>query len=443
MPRRLERIVDLLDPELNEIHNMDLEEARRRVLSGDPSAVRAIDGSFALVAVDGITVRLARSMDRPMRYFLAKRQEGPALLVADRIDTLHGALDEAGLAGQFHPSYTRMVPAHYVVDLTLVGCPDPDPTYTRFFTPSRGALPPDLEEIGSRYIGALANEVAKWLRRIESGARGSQPIGVSFSGGIDSGSVFLVVYHTMLRLGLSPSRLKAFVLDLGDGPDVEQARTFLSEVGLSLFLEEIAARPEELDIEDTLRVLEDYKELDVQCAAMGLRLCKGIRSRYPDWRHLADGDGGDENLKDYPIEENPELTIRSVVDNMMLYQEGWGVGRIKHSLTYTGGLSRSYVRTYAPAARHGFAGFSPYTRPDVIEVAEGIPFAALTGYDVPTLYALKGEIVRRGVKAVTGFDMPVFPKRRFQHGAMPVDALRNHLGETERTYRQAFERLYA
>ena len=62
----------------------------------------------------------------------------------------------------------------------------------------------------------------------------------------------------------------------------------------------------------------------------------------------------------------------------MLYQEGWGVGRIKHSLTYSGGLSRSYVRTYAPARRYGFDGFSPYTRPNVIEVAEGIPFAALT-----------------------------------------------------------------
>ena len=112
----------------------------------------------------------------------------------------------------------------------------------------------------------------------------------------------------------------------------------------------------------------------------------------------------------------------------MLYQEGWGVGRIKHSLTYSGGLSRSYVRTYAPARRYGFDGFSPYTQPAVVEVAEGIPFAALTGYDVPTLYALKGEIVARGVKAITGLDMPVFPKRRFQHGAMPADAMRARLG---------------
>ena len=207
--------------------------------------------------------------------------------------------------------------------------------------------------------------------RHRSAGGGEEPIGVSFSGGIDSGSVFLVTYHTMLRLGMAPARLKAFVLDLGDGPDVEQARAFLRAVGLSMFLEEIAGRADDLDVEQTLRVLEDYKSLDVECAAMGLLLCKGIRERYPDWRHLADGDGGDENLKDYPIEENPELTIRSVVDNLMLYQEGWGVGRIKHSLTYSGGLSRSYVRTYAPATQYGFAGFSPYTRPNVIEVAEG------------------------------------------------------------------------
>jgi asparagine synthase (glutamine-hydrolysing) len=438
----IHRVIDLLDPALNRISNMDLEQARRHVQSGDPAAVRAIDGSFAIVAAEDIHVRLARSMDRPVRYFLAKRHEGPALYVADRVDTLHQALERDGLANQFHPSYTRMVPAHHVVELALVGCPDPDPEYTRFFTPERNSLPADLDEIGRCYIGALANEVTKWLTGIDAGSSGAEPIGVAFSGGIDSGAVFLVTYHVMLRLGLSPSRLKAFVLNLGGGPDVDQARAFLSTLGLSLFLEEIDAQPEDLDVCETLRVLEDYKTLDVECAAMGLRLCRGIRERYPAWRHLADGDGGDENLKDYPLEENTELTIRSVVDNLMLYQEGWGVGRIKHSLTYSGGLSRSYVRTYAPAQRHGFEGFSPYTRPDVIEIAEGIPFASLTRYDVPALYALKGAIVGRGVKAITGFDMPVFPKRRFQHGALPAEAMRSRIGQDEGAHRRTFHSLY-
>jgi asparagine synthase (glutamine-hydrolysing) len=157
---------------------------------------------------------------------------------------------------------------------------------------------------------------------------------------------------------------------------------------------------------------------------------------------MLDGDGGDENLKDYPIEENPELTIRSVVNNPMLYQEGWGVGKIKHSLTYSGGLSRSYTRSYAPARHFGFSAFSPYTRPTVIAVAEAIPFIKLTNYSVEKLYALKGEVVARGVRALTGIEMPVFPKRRFQHGAIPREALQARLPWREAEYRKKFLSLY-
>ena len=40
-------------------------------------------------------------------------------------------------------------------------------------------------------------------------------------------------------------------------------------------------------------------------------------------RYLLDGDGGDENLKDYPLEDS-DLTLSSVLRNPLLYQEGWG-----------------------------------------------------------------------------------------------------------------------
>ena len=89
MERYLEQVVDLTDAAANQIYNMDVEEARKRVLSDAPEAVRRIQGSFALVARMGKTVRMARSLDRPMRYFLAKRQDGPSLVVADRIDTIY------------------------------------------------------------------------------------------------------------------------------------------------------------------------------------------------------------------------------------------------------------------------------------------------------------------------------------------------------------------
>lgn len=436
--KAIERVVDLTDPAKNVLFNVTADEARARVAAGDTAGVRRIDGQFALVATAGQAVRMARSIGRPLRYFIAKRAAGPALIASDRIDAIHRHLVAEGLADQFHPSYTRMVPAHHITEVALVGCPDPNPTYRRFFAPERNSLPTDLDVIGKTYVQALHDEVGKWLRC----RAGEGPIGVSFSGGIDSGSVFLVTYHAMLALGMNPSRLKAFTLDVGGGADLLQARRFLDALGLGLFLEPIQVPPTAIDWREAVRIVEDYKPLDIQSAAMALALCRGIRARYPEWKYLIDGDGGDENLKDYPIEENPELTIRSVFNNLMLYQEGWGVDSIKHSLTYSGGLSRGYARTYAPAAACGFDGFSPYTLPNVTQVAEGIPFVALTDWNHERLYQLKGDIVSRGVKAVTGFDMPVFEKRRFQHGAPATSAAAKLFPAQEVAYRRAFHAIY-
>lgn len=437
--RPISRVIDLTDPAANCLFNMTLDEARCAVTRGDLEAVRRIQGSFALLGMDGQTARLARSMDRPLRYFLAKRHDGPCLIAADRIDAIHRFLDSEGLAGQFHPSYTRMVPAHHIAEIALVGCPDPSPVQRRFFEPKRATLPNDLDGIGRAYVTALQMVMRRWLTlRATTG-----PIGVLFSGGIDSGAVFLVAYHTLLSLGESPSRLKAFTLAIdGEAPDLTQARAFLNRLGLELFLEPIEVPRSAVDWRPAVAIVEDYKPLDIQAAAMGLVLCRGIRDRYPDWRYLLDGDGGDENLKDYPIEENPELTIRSVFSNPMLYQEGWGVHSLKHSQTYSGGLSRGYVRSYAPARSLGFEGFSPFTCPELIEVAEAIPFIELTGWRHDELYRLKGEVLARGVKAITGLDMPVFPKRRFQHGAVANGAFAEAFPNDAHLYRRWFHARY-
>lgn len=438
-PATVERLVNLLDDRNNVFLNMSVTEAKERLASGDPQKVREIDGQFALLDKQGKKVRMARSIGRPLRYFIAKRHDGPCLVAAERIDEIHAFLKSEGLDGQFHPSYTRMVPAHYLVEVHLVGCPDPNPTYTRYFTPKRESLPADLDVIAEAYVGALAEAIRRWLTTIES----DQPVGVLFSGGIDSGAVLILAYHQLLALGQSPARLKAFTLsaDAG-GEDFRQAMQFVQTMGFPYLLEAIEVDRENLDFRDAIKVLEDYKPLDVQSALMALALCRGIRSRYPDWCYLIDGDGGDENLKDYPIEENTELTIRSVLNNLMLYQEGWGVGAIKHSLTYTGGQSRGHVRSYAPVSQLGFKGFSPYALPNVIEVAEGIPYIQLTQWSHDRLYSLKGEIIRRGIKKVTGLEMPIFPKRRFQKGVMDERGFADCFPSDPMVYRQAFASLY-
>jgi len=436
----VERVVDLTKPERNVIYNMTHEEAVSLLKTGDVEAVRKIDGQFSLVSVDGKTIRMARSIGRPIRYFIAKRAAGPSLVIAERIDELYAYLKQEGLDDQFHPSYTRMAPAHYITKIELLGCPDPNPVYERFFKPGRNTFTPDdPARIGEQYIGVLYDEIRKWIRfRAKTG-----PIGVTFSAGIDSGSVFLLTYHALRELGQSPSRLKAFTLSIdGDGEDLIQARKFLEALNLEMFLEPVEVDYSALDWKKTVKIVEDYKPLDIQSATMNLSLLQGIRSHYPEWKFIIDGEGGDENLKDYPIEENPELTIRSVLNNLMLYHEGWGVDSIKHSLTYSGGLSRGYMRTFAPSAMLGFEGFSPYTLPNVIEISEGIPYIEMTNWDHQKLYDLKGQIVSHGVRAITGMDMPVFPKRRFQHGAASQEAFNKHFPGREIVYRKEFLSTY-
>ena len=435
----IERLVNLLDPTANILLNMSHDEAVACVGTGDPEQVRQIDGQFALLHRHHKTIRMARSIGRPMRYFLAKQVAGPCLIVAERMDEIRDQLARDGLSDQYHPSYTRMVPAHHVVELSLIGCPDPNPVYTRYLTPQQNDLKPDLDVIGAAYIGALSREIDCWLDKLPIDA----PIGVLFSGGIDSGSILLTLYHRLLARGESAARLKAFTLALDrHSPDTDQAMQFLEAVDLPFLLEVIQASTDSIRYQDAISVIEDYKPLDVQSATMALALCRGIRQQYPEWKYLIDGDGGDENLKDYPIEENPELTIRSVLNNLMLYQEGWGVDAIKHSLVYSGGQSRGHVRTSAPARTLGFCGFSPYALPNVIAVAESIPFIELTDWDHEKLYALKGEIVRRGVAQVTGLEMPVFEKRRFQHGVVSEGGFQELFPSDESEYRNTFLALH-
>jgi asparagine synthase (glutamine-hydrolysing) len=170
------------------------------------------------------------------------------------------------------------------------------------------------------------------------------------------------------------------------------------------------------DLHDAIATIEDYHPLDVECAAAALCLLRSLRSRHPRLRYLLDGDGGDENLKSYPLEDS-DLTLSSVLGNPLLYQEGWGIDAMKHSLVYSGGLSRGYMRTFMPALRYGFDAFSPFTCRSVIAEAQAMPFDTMLGGDPARLATLKQDVVRAGIRAVLEMDMPISAKRRFQDGA--------------------------
>ena len=415
----VDRLVDLTGVRSCTLTGAAVSEVADAVRRGDVARLAETDGHFACVGREEPTVRLARTIGIPLRYFVAKMYHGPFLVVADRMDRMFDWCQEQRIGWQFDPAYTRMVPAHYLIEIDQVGCPDPSPRYRRFFNPSIANGPSDVDEIGSAYIGAALQSLKNWIATVPAGS----PIGVAFSGGVDSTAVFLLARQALLEFDRTPDDLRAFSLDLGGGADAAQARATLRELGCESQLEVITAPPRALDLEDAIRTIEDYHPLDVECAATALVLLRSVRARYPSLKYLLDGDGGDENLKSYPLEDS-DLTLSSILRNPLLYQEGWGIDAIKHSLVHSGGLSRGYVRTYAPAAATGFEAFSPFTVRSVIAAAAAIPFERVLNGSVERLYRLKQDVVRSGVKAVTRIDMPINPKRRFQDGALATPRTR-------------------
>ncbi|MFN8582810.1 MAG: hypothetical protein U0163_17770 [Gemmatimonadaceae bacterium] len=204
-----------------------------------------------------------------MRYFLAKASDGPVLIIAERIDEIAEELSRRGWLGQFHPSYTRMVPAHHITTLRLVGCPDPNPVYRRFFDPPRGTLPKDLDVIGKAYVGASLPRVAQLARSPGSTSTNRRPLlwrDRQWSSPADA-------LQALLDSGQSPARLKAFTLSVdGESDDARQARAFLSQVDLEMLGETIEVPSSALDPFAAVAIIEDYKPLDVECAAVNLCL---------------------------------------------------------------------------------------------------------------------------------------------------------------------------
>lgn len=436
------RWIDLIDPAGNVLLNQSPSQAAKAVRDGDINGIAGINGQFAICQQAEDKLRFARTIARPMRYYQASGRGQNCLIVAERIDEIYCQLARLGMAAQFVPSATRMVPAHHLVevDLPLLGATGGDtaaeaPRMERFLVPPQERWPADISLIGSRYVGRLMAACQAWLEGLDP----KQPIGVLFSGGVDSGSVLIVLAHLLKEAGEDIGRLTPFTLAVDDsGEDVAQARQFLQQTGIELDLEVMQVPLSAVDYRDAIGVIEDYKPLDVQSATMALAMCRAIRAKYPEWQYLIDGDGGDENLKDYPLEDHQSLSMQDVLGNRLLYQEGWGIDALKHSQTYSGGQSRGHVRTWAPARRYGFQGFSPYALPTVIEAAEQIPFVELTEWNPELLYSLKGKVVAAGVREWTGVEMPRFEKRRFQRGAVAASTFDSLFPANAQTYRDTF-----
>ena len=387
------RVVDLLDPALNDISNMDVDEARRRVLRGDAADVRAIDGSFALVASEGTVVRMARSLDRPMRYFLAKRAEGPALFVADRID----AMQRRSTPKASRASSIRATRA-WCRRTTSSRCSSsaaPIPTRpTRASSRRRAtACRPTSTRSAAATSAPLADEIVKWLRgssarhrrravRRRVLRRHRQRRGLSRDLSRHACS------SACPRRGSRRSRSTSATARTCSRPPVSRpARA----VDCSSKRSRPRRRPRRRTRRSACSRTTSRSTSSARRWACALprhpRALPGVavpgrrrrRRREPQGLPDRGEPGADDPQRDRQPDALPGRLGR----------------RPDQALAHLQRRAEPQLRPHlcaGPPLR--LPGFSPYTRPNVIEVAEGIPFVALTNYDVPTLYALKGEIVR-------------------------------------------------
>src|SRR4051812_19313812 len=128
---------------------------------------------------------------------------GPFLVVSDRMDRIFEWCDSQRIGWQFDPAYTRMVPAHYIVEVDQIGCPDPAPRYHRFFNPPVAEGSADVVEIGARYVTAAYHAVKQWLARVPV----DEPVAVAYSGGVDSTAVLLLARKALIDLDRDPAML--------------------------------------------------------------------------------------------------------------------------------------------------------------------------------------------------------------------------------------------
>ena len=203
-----------------------------------------------------------------------------------------------------------------------MGCPDPMPRYRRFFEPPVGAR---ARRTSTRRARAYVRAALGALTAVDGGGAGGRADRRGVLG--RRGQHVGVAARAPCRGGARPRsrRLSARSRSTSAAaPTRRRPRTWRARWASRRTWERVdGARERSTTCARPSRTIEDYHPLDVECAAAALCLLRGIRERHPSLRYLVDGDGGDENLKAYPLEDS-DLTLSSMLRNPLLYQEGLG-----------------------------------------------------------------------------------------------------------------------
>ena len=163
----VERVVDLVDPAVNRIDNMSLAQARERVATGRADAVRG-DRRLLRAGRAGRGNGAAGAVARPAAALFPRQARGGAGARRRRTASTRSTryLAARGTRRAVPSRATRgWCPRTTSSRSSSSGCPDPDADLHAVLHPERATAPADRDRSsGARYVGALAREIARWLR---------------------------------------------------------------------------------------------------------------------------------------------------------------------------------------------------------------------------------------------------------------------------------------
>ena len=160
----------------------------------------------------------------------------------------------------------------------------------RALDPRRAGMPAEEAEFGERFLEVLREAVRVRLR-------GSTPLALSLSGGLDSATVAFLAGDLLRRGGCGGSGLVALTASFEGLPcdETERARRIAGACGL-----EHEVRPSEIPTREALRASCFRTGVPPESAPALSLAANGRRIRNAGWEAVLDGEGGDEAFAGSP-----------------------------------------------------------------------------------------------------------------------------------------------
>ncbi len=182
----IDRVVDLTDPLRNLIYGMTLDEARAGLLRVIRRPFAASTASSPSSPLTARRCRMARSISRPLRFFIAKRVDGP-VSGRRRSHRRHPPASSRNKAWLISSTPATRAWCRPITSRRWPWSAVPIPTRLCADSSIRRATPcpPTSTPSGRLYRRAVRRD-----RQMAATAHPNGPVGVCFSGGIDSGVGF-------------------------------------------------------------------------------------------------------------------------------------------------------------------------------------------------------------------------------------------------------------